>query len=1018
MKIAVLTFRGDSPRPSLASRIWGSRLILILALLLSGLGARAQVGTTYTFAASTGASLDPMTGATQLIGPSIDNTPNDKTNVGFQFTMEGVTYSTFSVTPDGFLTFGPAAASQPTNDLASSTNIPKLAPHWDDLATGTDGAVSYVLTGTAPNRRLAVEWFVNAPANPAGPSNSRFQVWLDEGTNVISFVYGTVVGGGSYSVGIRGSGAGNDFISIDNASDVKTTGTANDAQTAATTAGKRYTFTPLSNDLCSGAFLLTCGQTVTGTTRGATSAGDPTGSCGTAAPSNQPGVFYTFVGTGYVATVSTCAGPTASTGDTELFVYSGSCGNLTCVDGNDDIGTICSNNMRASSVTFTSIPGLQYYFFVQGYNSTVDFGLSVNCVPPDLVVSSAQNVSGTYTNVTVQSGGRATVTGPLSVDSKLTVQSGGVLIQNCQPVTGLGVLNLLAGGELQICDPAGIALSGATGAIQLSGIRTYGTGALYTYNATAAQVTGSGLPGTVRTLTVNNPNALTLSQGVSISQLARLQSGNLITNGQPLTLLSAATGTALVDNTGGLIVGTGVMQRAVTSSVTGPAYRQVSSPVVSTTFDDLTTGGFTPTFNPAFNSNPTPGTTSPFPTVFAYDQSRLATVTSSYDPFDIGWVTPAGGSSVMQPNVGYTVNAPATAAPIDFMGTFNNAAQNSATLSRGLAADAGWQLLGNPYPSPLDWNTVTPAQIVGMDAAMYVFQSSGQYAGTYRSYANGLGASPLIDAGSGYFARVTTPGGTGTVSLTNANRVTTFDTQPVFGRGTAETRPLLQLQLTGAGLGDETFVYLQSGATAGVDARYDATKLPNPNGMNLASLSGSTTLAINGLPPIGTTDVTVPLSVFTPQTGAFELAVTNLLNFGTTTVYLRDAQAGTQQLLAPGGRYAFTLPTATAGTGRFALVLRPATVTATQPVLTAATVSLYPNPAHRSFTLLLPPLVGQRDVRATLFNTLGQVVLTRTISLTAAGASTEFRTQGLATGVYTLRLQADKQLFTQRVVIE
>ena len=84
-----------------------------------------------------------------------------------------------------------------------------------------------------------MEWFVNAPANTTGPSNSRFQVWLDEGTNVISFVYGTVVGGGSYSVGIRGSGAVNDFISIDNASVVKTTGTANDAQTAATTAGKR-----------------------------------------------------------------------------------------------------------------------------------------------------------------------------------------------------------------------------------------------------------------------------------------------------------------------------------------------------------------------------------------------------------------------------------------------------------------------------------------------------------------------------------------------------------------------------------------------------------------------------------------------------------------------------------------------------------------------------------------------------------------------------------------------------------
>ena len=146
---------------------------------------------------------------------------------------------------------------------------------------------------------------------------------------------------------------------------------------------------------------------------------------------------------------------------------------------------------------------------------------------------------------------------------------------------------------------------------------------------------------------------------------------------------------------------------------------------------------------------------------------------------------------------------------------------------------------------------MTAAQRPGMDAAMYVYQSTGQYAGTYRSYANGVGTSPLVVAGSGYFARVSAAGTPGAVNLTNANRVTSFGAQPVFGRGAADTRPQLHLQLAGASLSDDAYLYLQAGATAGVDAEFDATKLANPAGLDLATLSGSRALAINGLAPLG-----------------------------------------------------------------------------------------------------------------------------------------------------------------------
>ncbi|MBF9221125.1 carbohydrate-binding protein [Hymenobacter ruricola] len=643
---------------------------------------------------------------------------------------------------------------------------------------------------------------------------------------------------------------------------------------------------------------------------------------------------------------------------------------------------------------------------------------------PDLVVLNGQSMAagGVYNSITVQSGGTLTLQLNATVATTVQVLTGGKLITNCQTLSGAGSFELQAGAELHICDPAGIAATGAIGAIQLAG-RSFSADALYTYNGTGPQVTGTGLPGTVRSLTVNNTAALAtdrtlaLSQPLSVAQVARLQSGNLNTGGQAFTLLSSAAGTALLDNTGGVVNGAGTLQRAITSSVTGPAYRHFSSPVASAPLGSVATAGFSPTFNTDYNTSITPSAVSPFPTVFGYEESRVGAVRSNYGAFDQGWFSPAMDSDIMQPTHGYTVNMPATSAPVAFTGTFNNGAQNSGTLNHGPDADAGWQLLGNPYPSPLDWNTVTPAQRPGMDAAMYVYQSTGQYAGTYRTYTNGVGASPLIVAGSGYFARVSAPGTPGAVNLTNANRVTTFAAQPAFGRGTVDARPLLRLTLSGANLQDDAYVYFEQGATAGVDAEFDATKLPNPTSLDLASLAGATPLAINALAPL-TTDVVVPLSLRVPQAGTFALAVADLGNFGSARVYLRDALTGAQQLLAVGSRYPFTLNTLTAGNGRFSLVFSPAAVTAARAELSAATVSLYPNPAHGSFTVLLPPLAGQFAVRATLFNALGQAVQARTIRLSAAGATAEFNTRNLSAGVYTLRLQADKELLTKRVVIE
>ena len=148
---------------------------------------------------------------------------------------------------------------------------------------------------------------------------------------------------------------------------------------------------PPANDLCANAIALACGQTVSGTTVGATATGDPTGSCG-GEVINGGGVFYSIAGTGGSITVTTCnAGPGF---DTKLFVFSGSCGALVCVDGNDDDPTCATSTLR-SRVTFPSVAGTTYYVLVGGYlGATGAFAVSATCAPPLPVITGLSPATG------------------------------------------------------------------------------------------------------------------------------------------------------------------------------------------------------------------------------------------------------------------------------------------------------------------------------------------------------------------------------------------------------------------------------------------------------------------------------------------------------------------------------------------------------------------------------------------------------------------------------------------------
>jgi hypothetical protein len=190
----------------------------------SGIGAGG-----YQFSAGTGATLDPMTGASTIVNAGVDETNSSVQSLPFTFNFNNADFNTYVASPNGWLLFGGPGVTQNNNITLSNTNIPKLYPYWDDLATGSNGWVKSVTTGTAPNRIHKIEWRLTIPINLAGASNSTFQVWLYETSNKVEYRYGAMSNPGGSSTASAGmTGSSSQFQSITFATNTASNVTPND----------------------------------------------------------------------------------------------------------------------------------------------------------------------------------------------------------------------------------------------------------------------------------------------------------------------------------------------------------------------------------------------------------------------------------------------------------------------------------------------------------------------------------------------------------------------------------------------------------------------------------------------------------------------------------------------------------------------------------------------------------------------------------------------------------------------
>jgi hypothetical protein len=297
---------------------------------------------------------------------------------------------------------------------------------------------------------------------------------------------------------------------------------------------------------------------------------------------------------------------------------------------------------------------------------------------------------------------------------------------------------------------------------------------------------------------------------------------------------------------------------------------------------------------------------------------------------------------------------------------------------------AGFNLVSNPYPSTIDWDSPNWTK-TGVANAIYIFDWVNF---RYKTYVNGIqtnGASRYLPTAQGFFVNTTT-----TSPLLTATENIKVSNQVALQRTESQVSGLIRMQLTNGIVTDEMVIANRPTATLAFEVDQDAQKMMNPT-TNIF-VSGALNQSIASLNMNGVN--TIPFVLQTNATGSVTLATTELSGLEGFTFNLFNEQTG--ELLPYTGTETYTFNLT--ANEPYRLQLRVGSVTGIE-TFKANVFEVFPNPAIDKVTIRTNG-TGTLEI----VNVVGQVV----ISQPAIGTN-EINITKLAKGVYTVRFNGVSQ---------
>ncbi|MBC7384306.1 MAG: T9SS type A sorting domain-containing protein [Bacteroidia bacterium] len=563
-------------------------------------------------------------------------------------------------------------------------------------------------------------------------------------------------------------------------------------------------------------------------------------------------------------------------------------------------------------------------------------------------------------------------------------------------ILGLNANTLLIDGAL-----SGTGTLKGNGSLTIQGSGAFGT---VSFDQT--------IPGTTNKLTnlTYNRSAQTITLGnvLQVSGTVTPTAGTLETSGF-LTLLSSSTSDGnIAQGSGSYLTGTVSVQRFIPGS-SGRKYRYLAAPFITgPTIGDswqqqiyITGTGTGGTACPSLTSHTNGFDASTYNNYSMTTFNETTAIATASTPNVTGatiytnaWTgVPTTNATNLAAGIGYNTFIRGARSQGCGLLDGTNPTPNDVTLSAtgtittgsftipvtyNASNGQGWNLVGNPYPSAIDWDAAAWTK-TNMSSTIWIYRPSNDNIATYNGTTGINGGGNIIPSGQGFYVKATAS--SPILAVTEAVKTSAAATVLLLkGNKPFEIRLTLK---NSANKSDETVVVLNKEKTDLYDGDFDAEKMNNPSNVNLFTIDAmNAKYGINGIATIVDRDFKiVPLGIGAAFVGNYtiDMEAPNLPSY--YQLFLRDHYLLTEKQLTNEDKithsFNVTTDSASFGNQRFDLYIkneRPHSNTGIGSINGSETeVNVYPNP---TLNILNVSIIHQvKPVSSlVLYNTLGQIV--------------------------------------------
>jgi len=324
----------------------------------------------------------------------------------------------------------------------------------------------------------------------------------------------------------------------------------------------------------------------------------------------------------------------------------------------------------------------------------------------------------------------------------------------------------------------------------------------------------------------------------------------------------------------------------------------------------------------------------------------------------------------------------------------------------------GWNLVGNPYPSSIDWDLV-----VGSDNMAFINSTHlnptvyiRNHDGSVRTYTPNITTEDpgrIISSTQAFWVQVNSSYASASLSLNNTHRVHGTN---IMEKSTSSD--LLNLKIERDGLinfSDVTKIYFKNGATEDNDEAYDAVKMFSQNAIHpqiYSILANNEELAVNSYPEL-TSGRSVALGFNTETEGLFTISSEGVSTFNNNVnIILEDTYENVLIDLNQNDSYTFSSPVNNSK-NRFIVHFY-----FTPSLIENGSVSDIDIYTHENAVYISN--VSEDNTFVNIYNILGEIVVSKGLT---ANTLNKVNTS-LAGGQYIVKVMGNKTNKTQKVFLK